>query len=340
MKKDKIRIGHIGTAHDHSIGFMDCVRSFPDVFEIVGIAESDPDQYARNKNHPAYAGLEFMTQDELFQRGVDAVQIETYELDLIKTALPWAQKGVHLHIDKPAGDNLSEYLDLLKTAKEKNLIVQMGYMYRYNKAVEQCIKWIKEGLLGSIYQVDAIMNTEHSKDKRAWLGDFKGGITFFLGCHLIDLVYLIQGMPNNVVPFNRATGFDGLTSIDHGFCVYEYDHGISTIRSTSTEINGYGRRQLVVCGSKGTVEIKPLENPTVMTLSLKSDTAGREYKDTKKEVSVPPQGGRYDDMMLHFAGMIRGEVHNPYDYDYEYQLHKLILASCGQDIDIHSREII
>lgn len=330
MKERRIRLGHIGTAHDHSEGFMDCVRKFADVFEVIGIVEPDSELLARNKKKPVYAGLNWMTEEELFHQGVDAVMIEGFELDLIPTALRWAEKGVHLHIDKPAGDNLDDFRKLLRIAKEKNLVVQMGYMYRYNKAVQRCIELVRDGTLGTIYQVDAIMNTEHSLEKRKWLSNFDGGIMFFLGCHMVDLVYMFQGTPKQIIAYNRSTGFDGVESIDHGLALFEYEHGISTVQATSTEVNGYGRRQLVVCGSKGSVEIKPLENPTVMTLSLRKDTKGKEYSDCKQQITLPQQGGRYDDMILDFAQFVRGVKDNPYNYEYEIQLHELILAACGQ----------
>lgn len=34
------------------------------------------------------------------------------------------------------------------------------------------------------------------------------------------------------------------------------------MRTNSVELNGLGTRQLVFCAAKGTIEIKPLENPT------------------------------------------------------------------------------
>ncbi|GHU81130.1 hypothetical protein AGMMS49992_34310 [Clostridia bacterium] len=40
-------------------------------------------------------------------------------------------------------------------------------------------------------------------------------------------------------------------------------------------------------------------------------------------------------MMLDFAAFIRGEKRNPYDYEYEYQLHKLVLAACGRNYNIN-----
>ena len=40
---------------------------------------------------------------------------------------------------------------------------------------------------------------------------------------------------------------------------------------------------------------------------------------------------RYDDMMRNFANMVRGKE-NPYSYDYELGLYKLLLRSCGKGI--------
>jgi hypothetical protein len=40
---------------------------------------------------------------------------------------------------------------------------------------------------------------------------------------------------------------------------------------------------------------------------------------------------RYDDMMRNFAELVRGKE-NPYSYDYELSLYKLILRACGKEI--------
>ena len=38
---------------------------------------------------------------------------------------------------------------------------------------------------------------------------------------------------------------------------------------------------------------------------------------------------RYDEMMNSFAKMVCGEMTNPFDYDYELKLYKILLRSCG-----------
>ena len=92
------------------------------------------------------------------------------------------------------------------------------------------------------------------------------------------------------------------------------------------------RRQLVICGEKGTIEIKPLEalgednlNYTIMNESY--DPAW--HKDWESSRSVPYH--RYKAMMENFAELVRGKE-NPYTYDYELGLYELIMRSCGVEV--------
>lgn len=341
MSQRRIRIGHIGTAHDHSADFFECVRRHPELFEIVGVVEPDENRRKIAQEQGKFKSATWMTEEELVQANVDAVLVETFELDLVPTAIRWAQRGVHLHIDKPAGDSLEEFGKLLAIAKEKSLVVQMGYMYRCNKGVQYALELARSGELGEIYQVEAVMNTCHPLEKREWLKGLPAGDMFFLGCHMVDLVYLFQGMPKRVIPFNGSTGFDGVDCVDFGMALFEYERGVSTVQATSVEVNGYGRRRLAVYGSKGTIEIKPLECPngkdefagggydaSPVALSLLSNSQA--YRNCSQEIVLPPQGGRYDEMMKDFYDYVTGEKANPYTYDHEYQVEKLVLAACGQ----------
>ncbi len=347
----RIRVGHIGTVHDHSSAFYECVRRHPELFEIVGIVESDEERRKAAQKTDCFQGAVWMTEEEMAAAGVEAVLVETFELDLIPTAIRWAKRGVHVHIDKPAGENLEEFKNLLSVAREKKLVLQMGYMYRNNKAVQYALELARSGELGEIYQVEAVMNTWHSPEKRQWLKKFRAGDMFFLGCHMVDLVYLFQGMPNRVTACNRSTVFDNVDCIDFGMALFEYDRGVSTVQATSVEINGYGRRRLVVYGSKGTIEIRPLECPngseafagggydaSPVTLTLQRDTVGKEYRNCQEEILLEPQGGRYDEMMQEFYDCVTGRKVNPYDYDYEWNVHKLVLAACGQKIPLREEE--
>ena len=92
------------------------------------------------------------------------------------------------------------------------------------------------------------------------------------------------------------------------------------------------RRQIVICGEKGTVEIKPLEvsmgGSVVYTVS--NESASADWHEPWSSSRTEPFD-RYDAMMKNFAEMIRGKE-NPYSYDYELNLYKLILRACGQEV--------
>ena len=90
----------------------------------------------------------------------------------------------------------------------------------------------------------------------------------------------------------------------------------------------------MVSGSNGTVNICPLERPITMTYSDLS-IADQTYEDRK--ITLPFEdhtaSGRYDEMIQDFYAYIQGEKENPFTFEYEYGLHKLVLAACGQDTD-------
>ncbi len=325
----RIRLGHVGTLHDHSSAKLACVRKYPGMFEVLGCVAESPEREKELRDHHSYRGVPFCSREELLAKKPDAVLVEGFEHTLVEEALFWVRHGIHVHIDKPAGNSVETLQELYREAERNNVVVQFAYMYRYNAAVLDCLKKIDAGMLGEIYEVDAIMDTYHPKEKREWLSNFRGGILFFLGCHMIDLVYRIQGLPDAIRPFLRSTGFDGVDSVDHAFAVFEYPKGISTIRATSTEVNGYGRRQLIVCGSEGTYEIEPLEAPTHAFFIPKAESST--FADRRVEVELPPFDPlcRYDDMMKDFAAFVRGEKKNPYTAEYEITLEKLLLYCCG-----------
>lgn len=328
---NKIRLGHVGTYHDHSIGKMETVRKMSETYEILGIVAESPERAAEIRDLPAYAGIPFLTREELTALKPDAVLVEGFELDLIDEAQYWVERGVSVHIDKPAGDSVEKLEKLYRTAERTGAAIQFAYMYRYNAGVLDCLERVRRGELGEIYEVDALMDTCHSPEKRQWLDRFPGGIMFFLGCHMIDLVYLFQGLPRNIQPFLKCSGFDGVTAVDHSFASFEYERGVSVVRSVSTEVNGYGRRQLVVCGSEGTYEIEPLEG-TDYAAYFTPKSASKTFYDCRQKIELPPYDGkcRYDGLMTDFAAFVRGEKKNPFDAEYEINLEKLLLFCCGK----------
>ena len=327
----KIKIGQIGIGHNHGEGKMLAVQKFPELFEVIGYAEENEEWVEKRGNLPCYKDLPRLSVEEIIEKS-DAILVECDVWNLTKVAKMCVEAGKHVHIDKPASGTLAEFEELLNIAKEKNLTVQMGYMYRYNFAIQKLMDMINSGELGEIYQIDAEMSTYHSKEYREWLKHFKGGSMYIFGSHLIDLVVSILGKPEKVYPFIKQTGFEGVYSDDNNFAVLEYDKAIARITNLSVEVNGWGMRRFAVMGSKGTVEIKPIELNVEMTKST-TDIASNAYQDMKEKVDIKdvPTLSRYDEMMKDFYKSVIGEKENPYSYEHELAVQKTLCRGVGEN---------
>ncbi len=319
-----IKIGQIGIGHNHGEAKMKAVRKFPELFEVIGFAEENEKWIERRGDRNGYNGLKRYQTDELIEK-CDALLIETDVWDLTETAQKCIDAGKHIHMDKPASGPLSAYKQLLDAAKSKNLIVQLGYMYRYNPAVRDCLQRVRNGALGEIYSINAEMSTFHSAEYKKWLTNFGGGIMYILGSHLVDLIVYILGKPEKITSFLKHTKLDNIDLADNTLAVLEYEKALARIFVSSVEVNGFGRRQLMVSGSRGTINICPLERPITMTYS-DTTIADATYEDRK--IILPFEDhtatGRYDEMMRDFYDYILGEKENPFSYEHEYAVQEVL----------------
>ncbi len=330
---NKIKIAQIGMGHDHATLIFKSLSKQNDIFDLVGYAvpQEEKDRFA--KAYECADGYRQMTVEEIMNdKSIVAVTVETEEVILTKYAQMAANNHKHIHMDKPGGTVLFDFEQLINTVKANQLVFHIGYMYRYNTYVMELLDKVNKGELGEIYSVEAHMSCTHSIDKRNWLGNFKGGMLFFLGCHLIDIIYRIQGEPDEVVPLSCSTGIDNVTAEDFGMVVFKYKNGVSFAKACAKEKGGFSRRQLVVCGSKKTIELKPLEWYTDVKKGLLYTLRSEKFTDNWCDMGVDTESqpeDRYDKMMMSFAEMCRGEKKNSFSYDYELSLYKLILKSCG-----------
>ena len=341
-----VKVAQISATHDHALPTFRTMRRLKDVFEVVGFAESSTVGVAGNPvlNQEAdYDQVPRYTVEELLEMpDLEAVAIECEEENATAIAQRFAEKGIAIHLDKPGSQNIESFEKLIATCREKNVPFHQGYMYRYNPSVQHLLQMIKNGELGEIYAVEAHMDCWHPIKKRQWLGKHKGGMMYFLGCHLIDMILQIQGEPEEIIPMNMATGLDGVTGEDYGFAVLKYKNGISFAKTCAAEVDGYLRRQLVVCGSKGTYVIQPWEKSAVKD---PKDPDQRYYQVSPSRValinddmrnwstdhSVPLEfepADRYERMMRSFAEIIRG-AENPYSYDYELKVFHAVMKASG-----------
>lgn len=330
----KVKIAQIGiNRYSHAIEVFNSLKRQEDIFEFVGIVlpenekETMPHKYEQVKDFP-----ELTLRQVLEDPTIEAVAIETDEIHLTKYALLAARAGKHIHMEKPGGRELSQFEELIKLVKQTGKVFHTGYMYRYNPYIIDLLERVRAGELGQILSVEAQMNCIHPRQLRQWLGQLPGGMMFYLGCHLVDLILLLQGQPKDVLALNTST-HQNTQAEDFGMAVFTYENGVSFAKTTAQEIGGYARRQLVVTGTEATVEIKPLEMfiPQVGHFTEKTEYTEKAWNDRGVR-SKTPIFNRYDSMMAGFASYVWGEKENPYTPDYELELYKLVLRACGVEL--------
>jgi predicted dehydrogenase len=272
-----------------------------------------------------------MTEEELLNvEGLQAVAVETTVSHLVPTAARCVAAGMHLHLDKPAGVSLRAFQAVLEEADRHNLTVQMGYMFRNNPAFQFCFRAIREGWLGRVFELHGVISKTIDSASRRRLAEFPGGTMFELGCHLIDAMVAAMGKPDRVTPYVRRTRPEEDDLADNALAVFEYPKATCTIRSAVMEVDGFRRRQFVVCGDTGTIDIRPLEPPRMLlALAGPRDRFRRGYQ----EVDFPPMPGRYDEQLLELAQIIRGERESPYPSSHDLAVHEAILRASGMPLE-------
>jgi predicted dehydrogenase len=322
--KKPVKIGQVGVGHAHA-SKLAVYRKSAD-YEVVGVVEPDAELRKRAETQEAFRGVTWLTRDELLKTpGLRAVLVETRVGDLLDAAEACVAAGKHVHLDKPAGESLPQFRRILDAAAKQKLVVQMGYMYRYNPAVVLLRDFLKKGWLGEVFEVHAVMSKVVPAEERKRLAKFRGGIMFELGCHVLDLVVGILGRPKDVTPFalHSATADDALT--DNMLAVLSYPGATATVKSSALEVEGGDRRHLVVCGTEGTFHIQPLDNPAAR-VSL-SQARGA-YKKGTQDVAFPKYT-RYADDAADMARAIRGEGAFGFSHDHDYAVQETLLKACG-----------
>jgi predicted dehydrogenase len=322
-KLPRIRIGQIGLAHPHASGKLSAIQSLRDTYNLVGVVEPDSSLRKRAK------GVNFVSMDQLMNaKGLQAVAIETRVKDLVTTALPVVGEGKHIHLDKPAGPSLAPFKKLLQLAERQKLVVQMGYMLRYNPAFEFMFKAVREGWFGEIMEIDAMMGKKAGDGMRKELSAFSGGGFFELACHILDAAIHLLGKPTAVHGFNlRTREKEDDDFADNQLAVLQYEKATANLRCNHNDPFGFPRRRFNVAGTKGGMEIQPLESGRFI-LNLDQDRG--KYK--KGAQTVEMKGGRsYVAEFIDLAKVIRGEKKFAWSYQHDFDVHETLLKICSMD---------
>ena len=302
-----------------------------DQIDFCGIFEPSPEVREALGTRPAYEGVHwFSAKEEILEDesivGIAAQGRVSQNLAFARQAL---ERGKHVWLDKPAGDDLDEFRAVLDLARDKGLLVQLGYMFRYNAGFQFVLDWANTGKLGDVFSVRARISSGPSSaaEWQRWdsRGEREGGIMFILACHLIDIIVALLGRPDRVTPFLRIEGDEFQWYRDNTATVFEYAGSMAILESSSLEVSSSASRRLEVYGTRGSAILEPLE-PPALRLCLDEDRDG--YRKGWQSVPVEKRP-RYVESLRAFAADIRGEKSPDRSLDHEFTVQETLLRAAG-----------
>ncbi|MDD5770855.1 MAG: Gfo/Idh/MocA family oxidoreductase [Candidatus Omnitrophica bacterium] len=126
---NKLRVGVIGTGHLGSI-HAKIYKQIP-ACTLIGVCDTNPANLKAVSGQLRVPG--YPDYRELFGK-IDAASIAAPTLLHHQIARALLNNNIHLLVEKPFTVNLEQADDLIKTAEEKNLILQVGHIERFNSA--------------------------------------------------------------------------------------------------------------------------------------------------------------------------------------------------------------
>lgn len=334
--KRPIRTLFYGLTHEHAEGKFATLRRMPETFEIIGVVDDRPRglrYYVDTQLEPT--GYRIVTEEEAFSiPDVEAVFIETTNADLMRVADECAKRGIPMHCDKPCGADMEPYASIVAMCRQKDIPMQIGYMYRANPAVQFIWRVMRAGWLGDVTFVEADMNHDYGKDGYAeYIASFPGGILYNLGCHLVDMVVpMLDGLPTKVMTDIGDAPGDPEGSHTRAAALLQWPTADVLIRTSSHAPGGLPCRRLRVDGSNGTFDLCPIERFDGQNLKLQMTLAkpAGGYVAGCHTIDFGVLSDRYADQLREFAQIVRGEIPNDLaNYERDLRVHQIHLRMCG-----------
>lgn len=290
----RLRIGFLGATHSHALDKLRVVLASPD-YELVGVCESD----AAARESSRKLGAAPLSREELFERS-QVIAVESAVSRHAPDALAALRAGKHVHVEKPPAATLDAFQEMQQVAGAKRLLLQVGYMWRFNPGFVAALEAARKGWLGEVYLVRATMNTLLAADRRAEWAEFKGGAMFEQGCHLIDPLVRLLGRPTAARPVLRTHG-GGDSLADNCVVVFEFPKALGIVTNATLQPNAFAHRFFEILGTNGTALLKPLEPPT---LQIDLAQPAGPYQAGKQIVPLPTYQ-RYVDEFAALAKAVR-----------------------------------
>ena len=163
----------------------------------------------------------------------DAVIVSNPTALHLDVAIPAAEAGCHLLIEKPISHNLDRVDELLAAVKRGGGKVLVGYQFRFHPGLQTVKRWLMKGRIGKPISAHAHWG-EYLPDWHPWedyrqsyaaCRDLGGGVVLTL-CHPFDYLRWLMGEVVSVTSWTGQVGELDIEVEDIAEAILEFDSGV------------------------------------------------------------------------------------------------------------------
>jgi len=206
----------------------------------------------------------FQDYEELVAwEGVDAVVVSTPNNLHESIAAASLAAGKHTFVEKPLAFTVEGCRRLCALARERGLVLQVGYELPYAPPFARGLQMIREGIIGEVSIVTCNIIRDFIRGS-GWRADkaLSGGMLLELTSHYINLAdYLADSQPLEAVAYG---GSRVVNEVDYGWLLVRYANGV--VSSVCSCMFGSGSRDIAAgaIGTKGSLQMSVDERTIVL----------------------------------------------------------------------------
>jgi len=185
-------------------GYSTYATQYPDKAKVVGVAE--PREFYRNRMATTHKIPEeniFRSWEEAARlpRFADAVLICTQDSMHTAPAMAFARKKYHILLEKPMAPTEPECRRIIETVKANKVILGVGHVLRYTKAVQNIKHLLAAGAIGEIVSLQDLecvhyWHQAHSYVRGNWRNEKESSFMLLAkSCHYLDLISYYMDAP-------------------------------------------------------------------------------------------------------------------------------------------------
>jgi predicted dehydrogenase len=283
----------------------------------------------RTKNEPVEDAPHlpvFTSLEEALEHKPDAVIVSNPTAHHLEVAIPAAEAGCHLFLEKPLSHTWERVELLLNLASQRQIIGLVGFDMHFDPGLRKVFEIVKTGLIGHVTAIQAQVG-QYLPDWHPW-EDYRTGVSARVSTgggvildliHEIDYVRWLMGDVSEVSCLNGRVSSLEIETEDTAAILLRFGSGaIGTINLDY--IQRTLTRSCHIIGEEGTVIWDLLAQK--VTWYLAADQAWHEYSYAGFQ-----RNDRFVMEMEHFLACLRGDTRPEVDLQNGSQTLKVALAA-------------